>query len=75
MGRPKVTVDCSGFREPDLADLDALLRLQLALKRAGGDLVLQVSGPHLGELIALTGLEDVLECWSVETGREPEEGE
>jgi hypothetical protein len=75
MGRPKVSLDCSGFREPDLADLDALLRLQLALKRTGGDLVLQLSGPHLGELIALIGLEDVLDCRSVEPGRESEEGE
>jgi hypothetical protein len=75
MGRLKVTLDCSGFGEPDLADLDALLRIQLALKRAGGDLVLQVSGPRLGELIGLIGLDNVLECRSVEPGREPEEGE
>ena len=76
MHRPRVTVDCAGIREPDLAGVDALLRLQLALKRAGGDLVLQAGGPRLAELIALIGLEDVLRCQeSVEPGREPEDWE
>ncbi len=76
MGRPLVAVDCAAIQEPDLADLDALLRLQLAVKRAGGELVLQAGGARLAELIALIGLEDVLRCQeSVEPGREPEDGE
>jgi hypothetical protein len=76
MGHNPVTVDCLAFGQPDLATVDALLRLRLMLKRAGEDVVLENSGPRLRELISLLGVEDVLECApSVEAGREAEERE
>jgi anti-anti-sigma regulatory factor len=76
MGHNRVTVDCLAFRQPDLATVDALLRLRLMLKRAGEDVVLENSGPRLRELIGLLGVQEVLECPpSVEAGREAEERE
>jgi ABC-type transporter Mla MlaB component len=76
MGPSRFTVDCAGFRQPDLATVDALLRLRLMLKRAGEDVVLKNSGPQLSELISLIGVPEVLESApSVETGRETEERE
>jgi anti-anti-sigma regulatory factor len=76
MGDNRVTVDCLAFRQPDLATVDALLRLRLMLKRAGEDVVLENSGPRLRELISLLGVQEVLECApSVEAGREAEERE
>jgi ABC-type transporter Mla MlaB component len=76
MGHSRVTVDCLAFRQPDLATMDALLRLQLMLKRAGEDVVLENCGPQLRELISLVGVQEVLErAPSVEAGREPEERE
>jgi ABC-type transporter Mla MlaB component len=62
MGRNRVRVDCLAFRQPDLATLDALLRLRLMLKRAGEDVILENSGPRLLELISLVGVQEVLEC-------------
>jgi anti-anti-sigma regulatory factor len=76
MGQSRVTVDCLAFRQPDLATVDALLRLRLMLKRAGEDVVLENSGPRLRELISLVGVQEVLErAPSVEAGGEPEERE
>jgi ABC-type transporter Mla MlaB component len=76
MGHSRVTVDCLAFRQPDLATMDALLRLQLMLKRAGEDVVLENCGRQLRELISLVGVQEVLErAPSVEAGREPEERE
>jgi anti-anti-sigma regulatory factor len=73
MGSHPVTVDCAAFRQPDLAALDALLRLRLMLKRAGEDVVLENSSPRLRELISLVGVQEVLErAPSVEVGRETE---
>jgi anti-anti-sigma regulatory factor len=76
MGHSRVTVDCLALRQPDLATVDALLRLRLMLKRAGEDVVLENCGPRLHELISLVGVQEVLErAPSVEAGREPEERE
>jgi ABC-type transporter Mla MlaB component len=76
MGNSRVTVDCAAFGQPDLATVDALLRLQLMLKRAGEDVVLENSGPRLRELISLAGVQEVLErAASIEVRRETEEGE
>jgi ABC-type transporter Mla MlaB component len=76
MGHTRVTVDCAAFRQPDLATVDALLRLRLMLKRAGEDVVLENSGQWLRELISLAGVQEVLErAPSVEAGRETEERE
>jgi hypothetical protein len=61
MGHNPVTVDCALFRQPDLATVDALLRLRLMLKRAGEDVVLENTGPRLRELISLVGVEQALE--------------
>jgi hypothetical protein len=73
MGHNPVTVDCAPFGQPDLATLDALLRLQLMLKRAGEDVVLENTSPRLCELISLVGVEQALESApSVEAGRETE---
>ena len=49
----------SGHR-PDVALLDALARLQLALRRYDIEIVLLEAPAELAELIALTGLQDVL---------------
>jgi anti-anti-sigma regulatory factor len=75
MGHARVTVDCGAFGQPDLAILDALLRLRLMLKRAGEDVVLENSSPGLRELIGLVGVQEVLGAPSVEAGRETEERE
>jgi ABC-type transporter Mla MlaB component len=76
MGHSGVRVDCASFRQPDLATVDALLRLRLMLKRAGEDVILENSGPPLRELIGLVGVREVLESApSVEAGRETEERE
>jgi STAS domain-containing protein len=76
MGHNPVRLDCTAFREPDLATVDALLRLRLMLKRAREDVVLEHSGPRLRELISLLGVQAILRCApSVEAGREAEERE
>jgi anti-anti-sigma regulatory factor len=73
MGHTGVTVDCGAFGQPDLATVDALLRLRLMLKRAGEEVVLENSSPHLRELIGLIGVQEVLEsASSVEAGWETE---
>ena len=75
MGQSRVTVDCLAFRQPDLATVDALLRLRLMLKRAGEDVVLENCGPQLRELISLVGVQVLERAPSVEAGGEPEERE
>jgi anti-anti-sigma regulatory factor len=76
MGHSRATVDCLALRQPDLATVDALLRLRLMLKRAGEDVVLENCGPRLHELISLAGVQEVLErAPSDEAGREAEERE
>ena len=73
MGQSRVTVDCLAFRQPDLATVDALLRLRLMLKRAGEDVVLENCGPQLRELISLVGVQEALESPpSLEAGRQTE---
>ena len=73
MGHSRVTVDCLAFRQPDLATVDALLRLRLMLKRAGEDVVLENTCPRLRELISLVGVQEALESPpSLEAGRQTE---
>ena len=56
----------------DLATIDALARLQLAARRAGYELRLHRVSTELEELLAFTGLDEVLR---VEPRREAEERE
>jgi hypothetical protein len=58
----------SGRGSPDLRTVDALARLQLAVTRLGGTLVLRAVAPELGGLLELAGL-------GGELGRQPEDGE
>jgi hypothetical protein len=75
MGRPRVTLDCGAIRQPDLCDLDALLRIRLALCQSGCELILEPCGRELTALIQFAGFADVLSAGlqSVESGRESEE--
>ena len=73
MGHNPVTVDCAAFGQPDLAAVDALLRLRLMLKRAGEDVVLENTCPRLRELISLVGVQEALESApSLEARRQTE---
>lgn len=56
---PVVTVDLAGL-PLDLGVVDALARLQLAVRRAGGRVRLAQGGPDLGALLGLCGLDDAL---------------
>ena len=55
-----ITCDLSALGLPDADVLDGLLRLHLALRRAGGGLRLRHVAPELRDLLALAGLEDVV---------------
>jgi hypothetical protein len=59
-------------RTPDLALVDALVRLQLDARRSGWRICLRDVPQELIGLLQLVGLAGVL---AVETGREPELGE
>jgi hypothetical protein len=67
----RVVVDVSALA-PNAASLDALARLQLALRRRGLDARLRGTPRELLELIAFAGLAGVL---GVEARREAEERE
>ncbi len=73
-----VVCDVSGLDDPDLATVDTLARLQLTVRRLGGTIRLRGATQHLEELLALTGLGDVLPLCPelcVEPGGEPEQRE
>jgi ABC-type transporter Mla MlaB component len=72
MARYTVSCDCSSVAQPDLATVDALLRLDLSLKRCDCELRLKGAGVPLRELIDFAGLAEVLR---VEVGRQAEERE
>ena len=55
-----------------LAVVETLARLQLALRRRGGELRLLDAPPELAELVRLAGLADAL---GLEPRRQPEERE
>ncbi|WP_416974522.1 STAS domain-containing protein [Streptomyces sp. 4F14] len=63
-----VVVDVGGLGPPGLGDVNAVARLQLAAKRAGGRIRLRDPGPALTALLRLVGL-------VLEVEGEPEEGE
>lgn len=65
-------------RDPDLAVVDALARLQLAAGRVGCSIRLRAVCPHLAELVDLAGLTALLgDCSrsALEAGRQAEAGE
>ncbi len=52
--------DISGVGEPSLAFIGTLARLRLTARRLGYDLVVRGASPRLRELVALTGLGDII---------------
>ncbi len=74
----RIVCDVGAVVDPDLATVDALARLQLTVKRLGGSIELRGATRHLEELLALTGLEEVLPLCpelGVEAVGQAEEGE
>ena len=57
--RPILVVDVRGL-EPDARTLEILARLQLAARRAGGSIRVRHACPVLCDLLAWSGLADVL---------------
>ena len=55
-----IVCDVAALVEPDLGTVDALARLQLTVKRLGGTIELRGATARLEELLALSGLEEVL---------------
>ena len=53
-------VDVEGIDRADAATVDALARVQLALKRAGWEMQIRGASDQLVELIAFMGLAEVL---------------
>jgi anti-anti-sigma regulatory factor len=55
----RVLCDMTEFATPDAVAIDALGRLQLAVRRRGKSIELTNASPELRALLALVGLEDV----------------
>ena len=72
MARRSVICDCAQIRDPNLATIDQLARLELAARQLGCRLHLRHLNAAVLELIELAGLADVLR---VEVEWEPEKGE
>ncbi len=56
-----ITCDVSALGLPDAEVLDGLLRLHLVVQRMGGTLQLRNACPALCDLLALAGLDGVVE--------------
>ncbi|WP_420035274.1 STAS domain-containing protein [Streptomyces sp. cg28] len=67
-----IVCDVSGVTATDLATVDALARMQLAARRAGGRIRLRDPSPRLALLLSLTGLGETL---GIEPLGDPEERE
>ena len=67
-----VILDCACVGEPDIATIERIARLQVALRRRGCELRLRGAGAALVDLIAFSGLAGVL-C--VEVHRQVEQRE
>ena len=59
-GGGSIVCDVAALAEPDLGTVDALARLQLTVRRLGGAIRLIGATERLDELLALTGLREVL---------------
>ncbi|MFI0237130.1 STAS domain-containing protein [Streptomyces sp. NPDC016845] len=57
---PTVVCDVSGVTSTDLVTVDALARMQLAARRAGGRIRLRDPSPALALLLRMSGLADAL---------------
>ena len=55
-----VVCDVTALAEPDAVTIDALARLQLTARRCGREIRLRGACGHLKDLLALTGLSDVV---------------
>lgn len=55
-GTDEVVCDVGALTRPDLSTVEALARLRLTARRAGGRLRLRNAGPGLMSLLELTGL-------------------
>lgn len=73
-GNSRIVCDVAALTDPDLRTVDALARLQLMVKRLGGSIRLRGTSTRLEELLALTGLCEVMPL-CVEVVRETEERE
>ena len=76
-GADLVVCDVSSLGDPDAATIDALARMQLTARRLGRRVQLRHACADLQDLVALTGLGDVLPLYGalhLEAGRQPEEG-
>ncbi|MFH8488223.1 lipid asymmetry maintenance protein MlaB [Streptomyces longisporoflavus] len=69
-GAEVLDCDAAGVGPPVLAAIDALARLQLTARRAGGRIRVRNPAPHLRELLDLVGLPI-----EVEVGRQAEQRE
>jgi ABC-type transporter Mla MlaB component len=73
-----VVCDVAEISSPDVMTVDVLARLQLTARRAGCAIRVQGACRSLRELLALSGLSEVvplLDGSDVELGRQPEERE
>ena len=73
-GDGRIVCDVAALVDPDLGTVDALARLQLTVQRLGGTIRLRGTTTRLEELLALTGLSEVMPL-CVEMVRETEERE
>lgn len=76
--RAVVVCDVGCLEDPDLAAVELLARLTLVARRLGCSVRVERPSPELRELLALTGLDEVLLADpgpGLEPGREPEERE
>jgi hypothetical protein len=62
LGRHLITCDVGSIGQPDLHTLDALCRLQASARGLGVAVRLRHASAELRELVALSGLADVLPC-------------
>ena len=60
MATEKVTLSCARIGQPDLADVDRLARIELGVRRGGGELSLADASYDLMVLIDFAGLAGVL---------------